>query len=521
MRWLYGLWIGGVCCCAPLWAAGPQVRLPSFPAAWAVQAAQATNVPDQTNPHQEGPSQKVDPTHKAHANQGGNATNPQNAAETTVPVQVSAATAATVAAFLPSFTYVPTPTPYRPKVDRPVTRTASQKKVMDLFTAGQYREVAKLGSTLHATEPMDDELQLAVANSLAWTGKMREAVPLYQPLLRGPYAIDATLGLANLQRWSGRDDLARPMYRSVLSKDPDNETAKEGLELANTALRPRTTYGLGTSSDSGDIQAQSAFVRHQWRDDSGSRIFEVEVDQYHNWLPMPWPNEHVESLTFRYRDPTLPFKPGVEVSTPIGDQAKLFLVGRMQFFNDALHVATGTMYWGKMAGSPHALQKELTASFVTADANFSFTMGSVFGRIQYYEISDGNELATSSWSYSPSFLPGWPVWGGKVKPIFGLETRHAAFNTPNYWSPSQGSGTAFAGLTGEWLIQDWLLYGSGQVGTRMYGDAGNSWSFSLGGRYPLTKDTTIQAGLWSMASWRDGATYRAQSATVQWETLWR
>ena len=114
----------------------------------------------------------------------------------------------------------------------------------------------------------------------------------------------------------------------------------------------------------------------------------------------------------------------------------------------------------------------------------------------------------------------WRPIGSHFTPFVGIETREAKFNTPNYWSPSEGSGTLYAGLLGEWGSADWNFYASGQTGARLYGDAGASWSVSAGGKRWLSKDVALSMNLWSMASTRDNATYRAQSANLNLEKLW-
>ena len=102
-----------------------------------------------------------------------------------------------------------------------------------------------------------------------------------------------------------------------------------------------------------------------------------------------------------------------------------------------------------------------------------------------------------------------------------MQTRDAKFSSPSYWSPEQGSGTLYAGLLGEWGSADWNFYASAQSGTGLYGDAGTSWSVSGGGKRWLSNDIALSMNFWSMASWRDNAAYRAQSATVSLEKLWR
>jgi hypothetical protein len=59
------------------------------------------------------------------------------------------------------------------------------------------------------------------------------------------------------------------------------------------------------------------------------------------------------------------------------------------------------------------------------------------------------------------------------------------------------------------------------MGFGFYGDAGTSWSATGGGKTWLTRDIALGVNLWAMSSWRDAAQYRAQSANVSLEKLWR
>jgi hypothetical protein len=80
--------------------------------------------------------------------------------------------------------------------------------------------------------------------------------------------------------------------------------------------------------------------------------------------------------------------------------------------------------------------------------------------------------------------------------------------------------TCYGSLTAEWDSPDAVFYASGQVGDSIYGEAGRSWSLSAGGKYWLASDLSAGFSLWSMASRRNGAPYRAKSANVILEKFW-
>jgi hypothetical protein len=144
-------------------------------------------------------------------------------------------------------------------------------------------------------------------------------------------------------------------------------------------------------------------------------------------------------------------------------------------------------------------------------------MGTLTGRFDYYSISDANTEVTGGLNFNSA----WRPLGTHFKPFAGVETRVAQYTTLNYWAPVNGSGTAYAGLTGEWGEADWNVSASAQLGTRLYGDAGNGWSVSAGGKLWLTSDVALNGNLWSMSSFRDNVAYKAQSLNLNLEKIWR
>ena len=396
-----------------------------------------------------------------------------------------------------------------------IKRPPNQQRIIELNSAGDYQATGTEGLALLMNEKVDDELQLIVANSLAWTGRISDAIPAYQILTKGKFSNEANVGLANIYRWRGREDQALPLYKSVLDKDPANADALEGIALATRELRPRTTLGFGRSSDSSDTQHRSRLLNHRWRDASGANIFEVEASGVRDWLPTPVEATQQE-VAVRYQNLDMTLKPSLEISMPTQLDSTLFGTGRIKLFDDQVSVGAGLVNWGKKAINPNALNAGLTATYLGVDASQSFSMGSLTGRLDYFSISDGNTVVTSSLNFNSA----WRPLGSHFKPFAGVETRVAKYSTPNYWSPSLGSGTAFAGLMGEWGEADWNFNASGQLGARLYGDAGSSWSASAGGRKWLTSDLALSANLWSMASWRNSAAYRSQSLNVNLEKLW-
>jgi hypothetical protein len=225
-----------------------------------------------------------------------------------------------------------------------------------------------------------------------------------------------------------------------------------------------------------------------------------------------------QDVTVRYEDLSLPLKPSLELSMPTQVDRTLYGSARIRFGPDEqASLTVGRVNWGRIASNPNALASQLAASHVGIAVAHGFSFGTLQGQVNYYDISDNNQVLTTRLHLASA----WRPIGNNFKPFVGIETRDVKFNTPNYWSPEQGSGTLYAGLMGEWGSADWNFYASGQSGVRLYGDAGASWAFTAGGKRWLSKDVALSMNLWSMANTRDNSTYRAQSANMNLEKLWR
>lgn len=395
-----------------------------------------------------------------------------------------------------------------------VVRNPAQQQIYDLSAAENYRAAGTQGLALFARETPDDALRLVVANSLAWTGRLSEAIQQYQFLLKGKLAKEANVGLANVYRWRGRDDLALPLYRTVLAADPDNTGAKEGLELAQRELRPHTLVTMAGSSDSSNMQRRALTVKHRWRDDSGRNLYEVETSGVNDHLLETRVNQR--DLTLRYQALNLPLQPRFELTAQGKPERAAYGGVKVKLGERSVFVDVGRVNWGRLAANARALQGDLAATHVGMDASGAFSFGQLGARADYYDISDGNAIFTSGLSYTPA----WRPLGSHVKPFVGMETRDARNTSPNYWSPAGGFGTLYAGVLGEWSGASWDFFASGQAGTRLYGEAGTNWSLSAGGRRWLGKDLALGLNLWNMSSWRDNATYRAKSMTMSLEKIW-
>lgn len=413
-----------------------------------------------------------------------------------------------------SKTEAPTLTP--PKAaSRSVARSPTQHHFYDMYNAEDYKAVSTEGLALLATETPDDALRLIIANSLAWTGQLKQAGQQYQTLLKGEVSKDANVGLANVYRWSGRDDQALPLLRSVLETDPNHAGAREGLELVQRELRPRTLVSMGGANDSADMQRTSLTASHRWRDRSGSHIFEVETSGVSDL--MPGTDVIQRDLTFRYQTLRFPLQPRIELSAQANPESAIFGGLRFKLHESPLFLDVGRVNWGRLASNALALQANLTANHVGVEMSGDVSSyGKLGGRVDYYDISDSNAVLSSQFR----FTPAWRPLGVHIKPLLGMETRDAQTASGAYWSPATGFGTVYAGLIGEWSGTDWDFFASGQAGVRLYGEAGPNWSISAGGRHWLGKDLALGLNLWDMASWRNNASYRAKSLALSVEKVW-
>ena len=224
-----------------------------------------------------------------------------------------------------------------------------------------------------------------------------------------------------------------------------------------------------------------------------------------------------QDLTFRYQALNLALKPSFEISSATQTSGSVFASGQINLFDDQLTLQAGRVNWGRTATNPNALAANLSALNAGLVWSQNLAFGRLLARANYYDISDGNRIVTSSVNLTSS----WRPLGSHFKPFIGVETRDAKFNSPNYWSPAQGYGTAYAGVLAEWDGPDWNFYTSAQVGVPLYGDAGNSWNVVVGGKRWITPDMAVGFSAGALASKRDSTEYKAKSANVSLEKLWK
>jgi tetratricopeptide (TPR) repeat protein len=418
------------------------------------------------------------------------------------------------------------PTPQVNPKSRPVStlrervqlppKSPALAQIEALFEKGDYDAVGREGLAVLAQDKNNHELRLKVANSLSWTGFLQEAVVQYQLLLTSPVAQDARIGLANSYRWLGQNADALPLYKEVLATAPQNQGALEGVRLAQRELAPRTVVELGTAVDSTTARRRSLFANHTWRNESGKRLYEVEVGAVNDRILEEQQNERDVTLRFQAQD--ILFQPKFELSAQGNPQRQYFGSLRLQFGSPQNTLEIGRVNWAKLALNARAFQADLTADHIGVSYGLRTALGELSARFDYFSISDDNEVTNGGLR----FVPSWRPLGNNVRFFTGIDMRTArrpAINS-SYYAPVEGLGSGFFGVQADFGGPDWSLFGSAQVGARIYGEASNSFSYSVGGKRWLSSDLALGFNLFRLSSSRDNSGYRAKALNVNVEKLW-
>jgi tetratricopeptide (TPR) repeat protein len=396
---------------------------------------------------------------------------------------------------------------------QPVAHLPVPQALLEKYYKGAYREVSAEGLLLLNEEPRNNELRFIVANSLAWSGQARDALPQYEALSDTNYHDRALLGLGNVNRWNGRPDRAAAAYRDVLRKEPGNEEALEGLRLANRELRPRTGVGFGRAANSNDTSRTWASLSHAWRNESGTKGYELtagRVEEDRNGLRILQ-----RDLTLRHEDLDAMLSE-LEVTVQEAPRTRLFGKLTLKAPDQPAQLHVGRVNWGKLAYDPAALRDGLTANRIGGDGRFSNMLGDFRLAYNAYRVSDGNLVQDANFHFTPALQP-FPV--RNVRSFVGAEARKARFEDRRYWSPRDGHYNALVGINADWSNTLWQTYGSIQYGLPLTSNSGRSWSTGFGVKRWLGKDWAAGAQFWAIHTPRDGG-YRSHSGSVRIERLW-
>jgi hypothetical protein len=400
-----------------------------------------------------------------------------------------------------------------------------KKRLDDVYTMyekGNSSGVIEGGIPLLEVFPNEVRLRFALANSLVWsTPRFEEAIALYKTLLTSEYAKESKLGLANAYRWTSRDDLAMPYYRELIAANPEDENVNEGFKLSSMAMRATTTYSYGTSSDSNTMQRNEASVSHKFRNEKGE-FFEVSIRSTRDTTPsLIDPNGNSQetlanqrNMTFRYQNINLPLSPTIEITAQTMDHQNIFGGVELQI-NSRTKLVLNRVNWGILSFNANAAAANLTAGHAALESAYNGGLGTVSGRVDYFAVSDGNQVISSYFQASPSVSIG-----KYISPFIGIQTREQSLYSPVYWSPMNGYGVYFGGLRAEWTNNVTTLSTSAQYGMKLYGEGDRNWSIFTKARTRVTNDFAlgITAIYSSGGSYGPQYTYSSILGTV--EQLW-
>lgn len=365
---------------------------------------------------------------------------------------------------------------------------------LERYQAGDYAQAARIGLGVLARAPGLHELRLAVANSLAWTGRYDPAIEQYQALLGTAYDSQARIGIANVMRWRGQADLAEPHYLAVLEREPGNEEAQSGLALGGRELRPALIARLGRTADSEDLSRQELSLAYRrWSADRSWR-FELGAlaDRYH--APgRSWSAQGAHASVWATR---LPLAPRVDASVYDSELrgAQGFATLQLEPVRDRLRLRFGRVNWARLAFNAGAAADGLTASTLGVFGESDVGAGVLRGRLDGYEISDSNRVFDGELQLTPAWqpLPYRLTWFG------GVYGRRADHTDPRYWSPRPGYGLGFVGLQRGWFFERSDVTASLRRGFGFTDSARNSWGAGLNARHWIRGDIAIGLEAWAV-----------------------
>lgn len=395
---------------------------------------------------------------------------------------------------------------------------AHAQDAMQRYSAGDYPGAARWGAAELAQLPAgakQDELRLAVANSMAWTGQYDGALEHYRALFGTAYDSQARVGTANVLRWRGQAHRAERFYLEALARDPANADARQGVELAGRELRPAVTARLGRTADNQGASLDELDLTHRrWSADRSLR-WEAGVQAGRHETPIgDWTPRGIHASAWL---PARTLAPKVEASiydnAAVG--ARLFPAIQVEPVRDALRLRLARVDWGRLAFSGAATRDGLTAAALGALAELPTAAGGIRGRFDAYDISDDNRLLDAE----AQLTPAWQPMPWQLKWSTGLYGRRAQREDPRYWSPNPAYGIVFLGLQRGWYRDRFDVTASLRRGFAFTQTARNSWSAGLNGRYWLMRDLALGLEAWAVKAPRP-ATYSMHHVAAFVQRLW-
>lgn len=388
-------------------------------------------------------------------------------------------------------------------------RTAAP--ALEAYEAGDYYKAARLGrEALLGDASSSSALRLAVANSLAWTGRYDAALDDYRALLGTDYEARARIGIGNVMLWQGRPDAAEREFHAALERDAAVEDGERSLEAAARELRPAIGLRLTRTADNQDFTRDETWLT--WRSWSADRARRLELALLEDDNRSPAFSAKRQALQGSAWFVSLPLAPRVEAAI-YDDQ--LFGTLQVEPWRDHLRVRAGRVNWGRLAFSAAALADRLTANVLGVVAEARGVLGAVRARADGYDISDGNRVYEAEAQLTPAWQPlPWRLeWYG------GVFARRAEREDPRYWSPNPAYELAFVGLRRGWYsdrndVSVWARAGAGVSET-----AKASYSAGLSARRWLTHDLAAGLEAWFVDAPRP-TPYRMHQVSAFLQLLW-
>lgn len=412
----------------------------------------------------------------------------------------------------------PTPQVTTDYVESPLSSAAA--KIMDEFSDGDYWVVGSDGQEVLKMEPDDNALRMAVANSLAWTGRYDEAIKQYRKLAGTPLAGKAALGLANVYQWSGRPDLARPLYQASLEISPvDPEIvgdATDGLSTVKRQLRPRTDLKRINKSDSNTVKQRGYQLDHYWRSKDGATLYGVSLrsNRYTMTSASFATLQHDASISIENQGAAL--DPRLQLSAQQKPREKAFGTLRIKPLSGAnLHLTVGHVNWADMQYQPQGLVIGYSANQVGVDASTVTRLGTISALFNNYQVSDNNRV----WEEEFKLYPSWHPLGDDFRYYIGLEGRRAGRNVEYYWSPAGGYQSGNIGFEYEVSSHSGDYSFHAERGYRVAGEAMLSYDVGFDAKRYIGRNWALLLSGGAFRNQRTGA-YRSRYVHFGLEKLW-
>ncbi|MEQ1805692.1 MAG: BcsE family c-di-GMP-binding protein [Burkholderiaceae bacterium] len=386
------------------------------------------------------------------------------------------------------------------------------------YERGDYSEAARLGLSELQREPGNHELRFVVANSLAWSGQYREALQQYGLLADTPHARAASIGSANVYVWSGRPHLADPLFRRVLSVEPDNVDAQQGLASAQRQLRPRSTVRGESLDDSTRAERSSVMLAHRWRDAGLTQIFEVAGERIDESRSPAGPDLRPRKASFGYQNLGLPLTPKLVLSADSGVRSALYGNLALHGADDAVSVDIGRVNWGEVAFDPSARRAGLAAARAGAAGRVDTSIGGFSASAVHFAVTDGNRVAEANAQYAPAWQPF--VTASGLRAFVGVYGRKAQRHDPRYWSPASGYYIGQVGLSLNQSTADWDFSAEARRSQRIGGEGAQGWTAGLAGTRWLNRDWAVRFEGLYIETRRDSSAYRSKSIALSVDHVW-